>query len=235
MPLQAIIFDMDGVLVDSEQYWWESRVEFAEARAKTWTMDDQKHAMGRNTVEWARVMQEILGLDDMSLDAIGDEVMTRVIDKLHARLPLLPGAVESVYAAKEAGPLALASGSPTRVIETVMRLTRLDEVFDTMVLGDTIPHGKPSPDIYLEAARRLNVEPGACVGIEDSGNGLRALVNAGMGAIAIPSPNFPLAPDVLALADRALTSLTAFTPALARAIIAEREHRLQHEAGSSAS
>lgn len=225
MPLQAIIFDMDGVLVDSEQYWWESRVEFASALGKTWTMDDQKHAMGRNTVEWAHVMQEILGLDTMTLEQIGNEVMTHVIEKLNAHLPLLPGAIESVHAAKEAGPLALASGSPTWVIETVMRLTGLNTVFDTIVLGDTIAQGKPAPDIYLEAARRLGVDPRACVGIEDSGNGLRSLVNAAMGAVAIPSPQFPLAPEVLALADRTLGSLTEFTPELARTIISEREQR----------
>jgi HAD superfamily hydrolase (TIGR01509 family) len=222
----AILFDMDGVLVDSEQYWYESRVEWAASLGKAWTMGDQRHAMGRNTLEWAAVMRERLALGDaFTHEAIAEAVRSRVIARLHARLPLLPGAVEAVHAAAEAGPVALASGSPTAVIETVMALSGLDQVFQVMVFGDTIAHGKPAPDIYLEAARRLGAEPASCVGIEDSGNGLRSLVNAGMGAIAVPSPGFPLAPDVLALADRVLASLTAFTPALAADIAAERAAR----------
>lgn len=223
MPLAAILFDMDGVLVDSEVYWWESRVAFAAELGKSWTMDDQKQAMGRNTVEWGQVMQDILDLHDIPLGDIMNGVMDGVIARLHNRLPLLPGAVEAVHASAAATRVALASGSPTRVIKTVMGLTGLDAVFETIVFGDTIPHGKPAPDIYLETARRLGVDPAACVGIEDSGNGLRSLVNAGMGAIAVPSPAFPLAPNVLALADRALPSLTEFTPDLAREIAEARE------------
>jgi mannitol-1-/sugar-/sorbitol-6-/2-deoxyglucose-6-phosphatase len=214
MPIEAIIFDMDGVLVDSEEYWWKARVDFAAALGKPWTMDDQRACMGRNTIEWGYVMKERLALDEMPVEAIMRDVTGRVIDMLEARLPRLPGAVEAVRTAASAYPVALASGSPTPVIRKVMRLTSLDQVFRVMVFGDDMARGKPAPDIYLETARRLGADPKRCLGVEDSGNGLRALKAASMLAIAVPSPSFPLAPDLLALADRVLPSLEHFSLAL---------------------
>jgi beta-phosphoglucomutase-like phosphatase (HAD superfamily) len=221
MGIEAVIWDMDGVLVDSEEYWWQSRVAFAQALGKTWTMDDQRAAMGRNTIEWAHVMQERLGLD-MAADEIIEQVRGGVITRIEARLPLLPGALEAVHIAAEHFPVALASGSPTQVIEKVMHLTGLDQVFEHMVFGDDIPRGKPAPDIYFEAARRLGVNPARCLGIEDSANGLRALKAAGMAAIAVPSPGFPLPADVLALADHVLPSLESFSLKLVQEIGAGR-------------
>lgn len=213
MTITTVIFDMDGVLVDSEEYWLQARVEFAAALGKSWTMDDQRLAMGRNTIEWAHVMQERLQLEgQMTLEAIMADVKGRVIAKLEQHLPTLPGALEAVHTSAANFRVALASGSPTEVIETVMRLTRLDAIFETMVFGDTIARGKPAPDIYLEAARRLGVQPSECVGIEDSGNGLRSLKAAGMKAIAVPSPGFPLSAQLIALADVQLGSLLEFSP-----------------------
>ncbi len=214
MLFDAVIFDMDGVLVDSEAYWLESRVEFAAGLGKAWTLDDQHAAMGRNTVEWAALMRERLGLDGRALDAIIEPVRGGVVRRLEARLPLLPGAIEAVQTAASHYPVALASGSPTAVIDTVMRLSGLDRVFQIKVYGDDIARGKPAPDIYIEAARQLNARPSRCIGIEDSANGLRALHAAGMAAIAVPSPGFSLPPDVLALADRVLPSLESFNLAL---------------------
>lgn len=216
MPLEAIIFDMDGVLVDSEAYWLESRREFAAAQGKSWSMDDQHAAMGRNTVEWAEVMRERLALSDWALEDIVESVRGGVIQRLETRLPTLPGALEAVHTAAAHHRVALASGSPTAVIDTVMRLTGLNEVFEVRVYGDDIARGKPAPDIYLETARQLAVNPACCLGIEDSANGLRALRAANMAAIAVPSPGFSLPADVLALADRVLPSLEDFTPALLR-------------------
>lgn len=213
MPIEAVIFDMDGVLVDSEAYWYQSRIEFAEKRGKAWSMDDQHAAMGRSTVEWAQVMKDRLALD-MTLDDVIEEVRGGVIARIEARLPLLPGAIDAVYKAAEAYPVALASGSPTLVIDTVMSLTGLDKVFRTIVYGDDMKHGKPAPDIYLEAAKRLDITPEACIGIEDSVNGLKSLKAAGMYAIAVPSPGFTLPPTALALADRVLGSLEEFSIAL---------------------
>jgi HAD superfamily hydrolase (TIGR01509 family) len=217
MPIEAVIFDMDGVIVDSEEYWWQSRVAFAEKRGKVWSFDDQRSAMGRSTVEWARIMQERLMLD-LPLEAIMREVIAGVNARLEARLPVLPGAIEAVKAATEAYPVALASGSPTSVIQEVMKLTGLDQVFELTVYGDDMQRGKPDPEIYLTTAQKLGVNPARCVGIEDSGNGLRALKAAGMYAIAVPSPGFPLNDELLALADRVLKSLTEFSVETVRAL-----------------
>lgn len=215
--VKAVIFDMDGVIVDSEAYWFQSRVAFAERRRLVWTMDDQRLAMGRSTIEWARVMQERLALD-MPLDAIMDEVIGEVNERLEARLPVLPGAIAAVHSSAAAYPVALASGSPTSVIDEVMRLTGLDIVFQYVLYGDDMQNGKPDPEIYLKTAQKLGVAPENCLGIEDSGNGLRALTAAGMFSVAVPSPGFPLSDELLATADIVLGSLTEYSIELVRSL-----------------
>ena len=221
MPIEAIIFDMDGVLVDSEVYWDRSRVEFARDRGKTWTDAFQRLAMGRSTVGWAGVMQEKLALDE-SIDAIIAEMKARVIAHYEKRMPERPGAIESAHHMRRHYRVALASGSPTEIIKAVMRITGLDQVFEVMVYGDEIPRGKPAPDIYLEAASRLDVAAAACLGIEDSANGLRSLKAADMAAVAAPSPDYPLPDDMLALADAHITTLTDFNRDLVKRIEAQR-------------
>ncbi len=218
MPIEAVIFDMEGVLVDSEGYWEESRRAFAETLGKTWTEDDQRAAMGRNTIEWARVMQERLGIDTPLEDIMAD-VIARVLAHYDRRMPVLPGALEAVHTAASKYKIALASGSPTKVIRHVMQLTGLDRVFDAMVFGDDIARGKPAPDIYLEAARKLGVPPERCVGVEDSANGVRAVKAAGMVTLAVPNPDFPLPDDVLVLADVVLSSWEAFSVALIESLV----------------
>jgi mannitol-1-/sugar-/sorbitol-6-/2-deoxyglucose-6-phosphatase len=215
MAIRAVIFDMDGVLVDSEPCWDEARVELAAAYGKRWTEELQRQSMGRSTVEWARVMRERIPLP-MSEEEVIEEMRRRMVAYYDRHLPLLPGALEAVRLAASAYPVALASGSMTALIEYVLGATGLDKVMTTVVFGDTIPQGKPAPDIYLEAARRLGIAPAECVGVEDSGNGIRALRAAGMRAVAVPSPRYPLGEDVLALADRRLTTLEGFSLELLR-------------------
>ncbi|MBE2269728.1 MAG: HAD family phosphatase [Anaerolinea sp.] len=215
MSIQAVLWDMDGVLLDSEAYWFQSRIEFAAALGKAWTMDDQRLAMGRSTIEWARVMQERLALD-LSLDEIMDDVIRRIMGKLDQRLPELPGALDAVKLTARHFPIALASGSPTRVIDHVMRLMNLEDVFKVRVYGDDMRNGKPDPEIWLTAADRLGVDIKRCAGIEDSGNGVRSLHAAGTRIIAVPSPGFTLPPDVLALAHHVLPSLEHLTLDLLR-------------------
>lgn len=217
MPIEAVIWDMDGVIVDSEAYWLQSRIEFAERRGKVWSMEDQRLAMGRSTVEWAAVMQERLALE-MTLEAIMQEVIAGVNRQLEARLPVMPGAIEAIRASGSAYPVALASGSPTSVIDEVMKLTGLQSVFRYIVYGDDMEHGKPDPEIYLKTAAKLGVDPTRCLGIEDSGNGLRALKAAGMYAIAVPSPGFPLSAELLGMADVVLGSLNEFSLELVRSL-----------------
>lgn len=221
MPIEAIIFDMDGVLVDSEVYWDKSRVEFARDRGKTWTDAYQRLAMGRSTVGWATVMQEQLQLDE-SIDDIIAEMKGRVITHYEARMPTRPGAIESVHRMKQHFRVGLASGSPTEIIKAVLRITGLDQVFEVMIYGDDIPRGKPAPDIYLEAMAQLGVLPHVTLGIEDSANGLRSLQAAGIAAVAAPSPDFPLPPEILAIADAHIETLEAFDLNLIRRIESAR-------------
>lgn len=217
MAIEAVIFDMDGVLVDSEVYWAASREEFAGEIGKTWAHDDHQAVMGRSTVGWAQIMQERLGVD-MTIAQIIADMKRRMIAHYEERLPVRPGAVEAVRLAAQHYRVALASGSPTEIIRWVTELTGLDQVFEVMVFGDDIPNGKPAPDIYLEALRRLGVAPEAAVGVEDSANGIRALKAAGMYAIAAPSPMFPLSAEILRLADTKIDSLEDFSLALVQAI-----------------
>ena len=217
MPIEAIIFDMDGVLVDSEVYWDKSRVEFAKDRGKTWTDEFQRLAMGRSTVGWAQVMQEKLKLDE-SIDEIIAEMKARVIAHYEKRMPTRPGAIESVHHMKQHYRVGLASGSPTEIIKAVMRITGLDQVFEVMVYGDGIARGKPAPDIYLEAMAQLGVTAPVTVGIEDSANGLRSLKAAGILAVAAPSPDYPLPADILALGDAHISMLADFNIDLIRQI-----------------
>lgn len=221
MPIEAVIFDMDGVLVDSEVYWDQSRVEFARDRGKTWTEAFQRLAMGRSTVEWAAVMQDKLRLNE-SIDDIISEMKARVIAHYEQRMPTRPGAIESVRHMKAHFRVGLASGSPTEIIKAVLRITGLDQLFEVIIYGDDIALGKPAPDIYLAALARLGVAPAAAVGIEDSANGLRSLQAAGMAAVAAPSPGFPLPPEALALADARIDTLEAFDLDLIRRIEAAR-------------
>jgi HAD superfamily hydrolase (TIGR01509 family) len=221
MPIEAVIFDMEGVLMDSEVYWRQGRESFARDQGKTWTMDDQRQAMGRNTVEWARVMQERLGITMPVEDIIAD-MKRRIIALYEERLPTRPGAMEAVHLAAAHYRVGLASGSPTEIIQHVMGLTGLDQVFEVMVYGDDIPNGKPAPDIYLEALRQMGVPPQNAVGIEDSANGVRALKAAGMYAVAAPSPGFALPDEVQQMADHLIGSLEEFSLAMVREIGGEK-------------
>lgn len=217
MPIETVIFDMDGVIVDSEVYWFKSRQEFARDLGLNWTDEDQRHAMGRNTIEWAEVMQHRLGID-WALERIMENMIGRVNAHYDEHLPLRPGAVEAVKLAGANFRLGLASGSPTSIIKHVTALTGLDQVFEVMVFGDDIPNGKPSPDIYLEALRQLGMPANTALGIEDSGNGIRSLKAAGMKAIAAPSPDFQLSEEILTLADIKIDSLEEFSLALVESI-----------------
>jgi HAD superfamily hydrolase (TIGR01509 family) len=220
MPIEAVIFDMDGVLMDSEHYWKIARERFAADLGKPWTMDDQKACMGRNTIEWAHVMKERLQLD-WTVQEIMDDTIRRVLEQYDERLPLRAGAIGAVERMASRYIIALASGSPTRVIDHAMERSGLDKWLQIRVYGDDIPNGKPAPDIYLEALRLINVRPENAAGIEDSGNGVRSLHNAGMVVIASPSEGFDLAPDVLALADTVVAHMDEITVELVEKLVSK--------------
>jgi beta-phosphoglucomutase-like phosphatase (HAD superfamily) len=204
--LKAVIFDMDGLLVDSEPVWDGARRSMADEAGRPWTSDDHRAVMGVSTEEWAAYMIDRLGLT-LSPDAVIDAVIGRMVEMYRAGIPWFPGAVEAVDLAASRYPTALASGSHPTLIEAVTTDPTMEGKFKVVVAADEVGVGKPAPDVYLVAAKRLGVDPGDCVCLEDSGNGILAGVRAGMKVIAVPDPRFPPADDVLGQADLVLDSL----------------------------
>ena len=206
----AVVLDLDGVLVDSEEAWDEARRELVAERGGEWK-EGATHAMlGMSSPEWSAYVRDELGVD-MAPQEISDAVVERLVAGYRRGLPLLPGAVEAVRALGERWPLGLASSSNAPVIALVLEETGLDAVIRAWVSSEEVARGKPAPDVYLEAARRIDADPARCVAVEDSSNGLRAAAAAGMAVVAVPMRAFPPAPDALALADAQLPDLNALT------------------------
>ena len=209
--IEAVVFDLDGVLVDSEHVWDEVRERLARERGGRWHDRAQADMMGMSSTEWARYMHDVIGLSDPA-EEINAEVVRRMQLRYDEDLPLLPGAVDAVRRLAATFRLGLASSSNRPLIDAVLAATALDEVFETTVSSEEVARGKPAPDVYLEAARRLEVEPAACAAIEDSANGIRSARAAGMRVLAIPNPRYPPPEDALALADVVVDSLENLTP-----------------------
>jgi HAD superfamily hydrolase (TIGR01509 family) len=174
----------------------------------TWRPEATRAMMGMSSVEWSRYLRDELGVP-MAPDEISAAVVARLEDRYREHLPLFPGAVEAVARLAGRWLLGLASSANRPIIDLVLRESGLTERFQATVSSEEVPRGKPAPDVYLEAARRLEVDPAACAAVEDSSNGLRAAAAAGMRVIAIPNRAFPPDPDALALADAVLPSIDA--------------------------
>jgi len=213
--IAAVIFDLDGVLVDSESVWNSVREQLTRESGGRWHDHAQRDMMGMSSLEWSRYMHETMGVP-MPPDEISRLVVARLEDRYRRDLPLLPGAVETVRDLAGAWPLGLASSSNRPIIDLVLDLTSLTDCFAATVSSEEVERGKPAPDVYLEAARRLDVEPAACAAIEDSTNGIRAGKAAGMLVAVVPRPDFPPAHDALELADVVLDSLVELPAALDR-------------------
>jgi HAD superfamily hydrolase (TIGR01509 family) len=208
--VEAVVFDLDGVLVDSEQLWDEVREELARERGGRWHDRAQADMMGMSSAEWSRYMHDVIGLAE-SPGEINAEVVRRLLTRYRESLPLLPGAVEAVERLATRWPLGLASSSNREVIDAVLDDAGLARLFRATVSSEEVAHGKPAPDVYLETARRLGVEPETAAAIEDSANGIRSAHAAGMRVIAIPNRHYPPSAEVLALADVVLQSLDELT------------------------
>jgi HAD superfamily hydrolase (TIGR01509 family) len=189
-PIAAVLFDLDGVIVDSEPWWHAVRVEWAAARGLTWTEADNRACMGRDSRDWARIMQERLRLD-LTIPQIERAILDAMVQK-YARepAPCVPGAVEAVARIAATIPSAIASSSHPAVISAALRAVGLAECFRVVVSGNDVPAGKPAPDVYLEAARRLGISPERCLVVEDSLNGVLAGRAAGMTVVLVPNPSF---------------------------------------------
>jgi HAD superfamily hydrolase (TIGR01509 family) len=215
--IAAVIFDLDGVLVDSEAVWDDVRRQFTEENGGRWHENAQRDMMGMSSVEWSSYVRDRLGVA-MDPERISQAVADQVADVYRERLPLLPGAVESVRALAAEWPLGLASSSNRHVIDLVLEQAGIADAFETTVSSEEVGAGKPAPDVYLEAAKRLRADPGGCAAIEDSTNGIRSAHAAGMAVIAVPNPDFPPAAEALELADLVLASLEDLGPAQIRAL-----------------
>jgi len=210
---QAVIFDMDGVLLDSEQLWNQSKREVVREFGGHWREDAPTAMIGMSSPEWSAYMRDTLGVP-MAADEINRAVVDRMEQHYREHLPLLPGAVDVVRRVHRRWPLALASSANREIIDRVLDLAGLAEEFKATVSSEEVEHGKPAPDVYLEAARRLGVPADRCVAIEDSSNGIRSAAAAGMAVIAYPNEHYPPASDALALASACVHSLAGITPEL---------------------
>ncbi len=213
---EAVVFDMDGVLVDTEHLWDEVREQLTDEWGGRYTPEAQQAMMGMSSLEWSRYLHETVGLRAQP-EVINSEVVRRMLARYETELPIVPGAVEAARDLAGAGlRLAVASSSNRELIDAVLRRLELTDVFAVTVSSEEVPRGKPSPDVYLEAARRLDAEPRRCVAVEDSASGIRAAHAAGMRVVAYPNRHYPPAADVLDLADRVLESLADLPEAVAR-------------------
>jgi HAD superfamily hydrolase (TIGR01509 family) len=209
--IEAVVFDLDGVLLDSEQVWDEVREQLVKERGGRWHERAQAEMMGMSSVEWSRYMHDELGVPEPP-EEISAEVVRRLEDRYRRELPLIDGAREAVGRLAARWPLGLASSSNRELIDLVLELSGLAPFFRVTVSSEEVPRGKPAPDVYLEAARGLGVPPARCAAVEDSRNGIRSAKAAGMKVIAIPNPHFPPGQDSLALAEVTLGSLAELTP-----------------------
>jgi HAD superfamily hydrolase (TIGR01509 family) len=214
--IDAVVFDLDGVLLDSEQVWDEVREQLTRERGGTWSERAQTDMMGMSSPEWSRYMHDVVGLRE-SPEEINDEVVRRLLERYRERLPLLPGALEAVRGLAARWPLGLASSSNRPVIDAFLDAAGVRDLFAATVSSEEVGRGKPAPDVFLEAARRLDVPPERCAAIEDSANGLRSAAAAGMVVVAVPNAHYPPPDDALALAQNVVRSLDELTPALLEA------------------
>ncbi|MEZ5155269.1 MAG: HAD family phosphatase [Solirubrobacterales bacterium] len=223
MP-EAVVFDLDGVLLDSEQRWNEAKEAVARSSGAEWRDDAAETMMGMSSPEWSTWMHEELGVP-MDPGEINDAVVERMAAGYAAGLPLLPGATEAVRALAARWPLGLASSSNREIIDSFLAISGLDDAFAVTLSSEQVGRGKPAPDVYLEAARRLGADPSGCVAVEDSGNGLRAAAAAGMTVVAVPNPHYPPPPEALALAAASVATPGEVTPALIERVLPDRSRR----------
>jgi HAD superfamily hydrolase (TIGR01509 family) len=211
--IDAVVFDMDGVLIESEEVWDAVREAYVRERGGRYDDEIQRAMMGMSSPEWSRYLHETAGIPDEP-EEINAEVVRRMLEAYRAHLPLVPGAVDAVRRLAERYPLAVASSSNRPLIDAVLEIAGVAQYFKATVSSEEVARGKPAPDVYVEAARRLGVAPERCAAIEDSHSGIRSARAAGMRVIAFPNPSYPPDAEALAQADVVIRSLDELTPEL---------------------
>ncbi|HKB94076.1 MAG TPA: HAD family phosphatase [Gaiellaceae bacterium] len=208
--IEAVVFDMDGVLLESEEIWDAVREAYVRERGDRYDAEIQRAMMGMSSTEWSRYLHEAAGVRD-DPDEINREVVRRMLASYREHLPLVDGAVDAVRRLAARYPLGLASSSNREIIDTVLDVAGLAGCFAATVSSEEVAHGKPAPDVYLETARRLDIAPPRCAAVEDSHGGIRSAKAAGMRVIAFPNPSYPPDDEALALADAVIRSLGELT------------------------
>ena len=208
--IASVVFDLDGVLVDTEQVWDDVRERLARERGGHWHERAQADMMGMSSPEWSAYMRDVVGLPGSAAE-INTEVVERMLERYREALPLIDGAVDAVHRLAARFLLAVASSSNRPLIETVLSSAGITDLFAVVVSSEEVDRGKPAPDVYLEATRRLGLPPSRCAAIEDSANGIRSAHAAGLRVCAVPNAHYPPAADVLALADVVVPSVADVT------------------------
>lgn len=219
----AVVFDLDGVLVDSEGLWDEVRRGLAAEAGRPWPGGATRAMQGMSTAEWSRYLTEVVGVPGPA-EAVAETVIARMAARYRARLPLLPGAVEVVQRLGSRWPLGVASSSPRQLIDSVLASAGLERSFQASVSTEEVEAGKPDPAVYREITRRLAVDPQRTVAIEDSSNGLRSAARAGLAVVAAPDVAFPPAEDALALAAARVGSLEDISSELVESVVSRAGH-----------
>jgi HAD superfamily hydrolase (TIGR01509 family) len=208
--INAVVFDLDGVLIDSEPVWERVRRQVVADYGGHWRPESQRRLMGMSTQEWARYLSEDLGVG-LPPARVAALVIEQMAASYREHLPLMPGAVTAVKQLADRWPLGLGSSAPATLIETVLATAGLRGSFAVAMSTEQVPRGKPAPDIYLAVTARLGQPSSACVAVEDSTNGLLSAAAAGLAVIAVPHPRYPPDPAALAQAKLVLASLAGLT------------------------
>jgi HAD superfamily hydrolase (TIGR01509 family) len=211
VTVEAVVFDLDGVLIDTEAVWEQVRRAYVAEAGGVWLPDSQQRLMGMSTGEWSRYLSADLGAGGDPA-TVAREVLDRMAARYRKALPLVPGAVEAVRRLGACYPLALASSSARLLIDQVLETAGIADAFRVTLSTEEVAAGKPAPDVYLSAVERLGLPAPRCVAVEDSSNGLRAASAAGLVVVAVPHATYPPASDALALADLVVTGLDELTP-----------------------
>jgi HAD superfamily hydrolase (TIGR01509 family) len=208
--IEAVVFDLDGVIVDSEPVWEQVRRQVVAEHGGRWAPDAQQRIMGMSTGEWARYLSRDLGVG-LPPETVAATVIEGMRVRYREGVPLMPGAAEAVRALAGRWPLGLASSSPPALIDAVLDGASLRECFTVALSTEQVQRGKPAPDIYLAVTAQLGRPPGLCAAVEDSTNGLLSAAAAGLQVIAVPHPRYPPEPAALQKAKVVLTSLEELT------------------------
>ena len=208
--IRAVVFDLDGVIIDSEEVWEEVRRGYVAEFGREFRPDSQDRMMGMSTGEWSRHLADEVGVP-RTPEQVASEVLARMAARYRDALPLIPGSVAAVRRLGERFTLALASSSARILIDQVLATAGLTDAFQVTLSTEEVPRGKPAPDVYLTAAEKLGLPPVACAAVEDSSNGLRSAGAAGLAVVAVPHGVYPPAPDALAMAGLVVPSVDQLT------------------------